>query len=142
MSPPHPLTLSPYLEIRNMPMAVQHQPISAANTTPADASFFTEAELRLLTSICDTLMPALAEPDDPHGYFMLAASDLGVPQAVANILAALPSQADRAEIKLLFKLLASPALGMLLAGQPRAFITLDQAGRERFLRSMAVSRMP
>src|SRR5215213_4286135 len=142
MSPPHPLTLSPYLEIRNMPMAVQHQPISAANTTPADASFFTEAELRLLTSICDTLMPALAEPDDPHGYFTLAASDLGVPQAVADILAALPSDADRAEIKLLFKLLANPALGMLLVGRARSFLALDATSRERFLQGMAVSRLP
>jgi choline dehydrogenase-like flavoprotein len=123
-------------------MAVHHQPSSAATSTSTNTSFFTEAELRLLTAICDTLMPAISEPEDPHGYFALAASDLGVPPAVAAILTALPSQADRAETKLLFKLLASPALGLLLAGQPRAFLALDQAGRERFLRSMAVSRMP
>jgi choline dehydrogenase-like flavoprotein len=123
-------------------MAVQDQPISAHISISAATSFFTQAELRLLTAICDTLMPAIAEPNDPHGYFALAASDLGVPQAVADILAALPSKADRAETKLLFKLLTSPALGLLLAGQPRAFLALNLAGRERFLRGMAVSRMP
>src|SRR5258706_9127187 len=123
-------------------MAVQNQPIAAPASTSADESFFTEAELRLLSAICDTLMPAITEPDDPHGYFALAASDLGVPQAVADILAALPSEADRAETKLLFKLLASPALSLLLAGRPRAFLALDHASRERFLRGMAVSRLP
>jgi choline dehydrogenase-like flavoprotein len=122
-------------------MAVQDQPVSVPATTAAE-NFFATAELRLLTAICDTLMPALAEPDDPHGYFALAASDIGVPQAVAGVLAALPSAADRAETKLLLRLLASPALGMLLIGQLRPFTALDQAGRERFLRAMAGSRLP
>lgn len=122
-------------------MAVQDQHMSAP-AAPAAEQLFTAAELRLLAAICDTLMPALAEPNDPHGYFALAASDLSVPQAVAEVLAALPSQADRAETKLLFRLLASPALGLLLIGQPRAFMGLNQAGRERFLRAMAGSRLP
>jgi choline dehydrogenase-like flavoprotein len=123
-------------------MAVQNQPISGPTSISAGKSFLTEAELQLLSAICNTLMPTITEPDDPHGYFALAASDLGVPQAVANVLATLPSKADRAATKLLFKLLASPALGLMLAGQPRAFLALDQAGRERFLRGMAVSQMP
>src|SRR5262249_15025959 len=70
------------------------------------------------------------------------ASDLGVPRAVADVLASLPSEADRAETKLLFKLLASPALGLLLAGQPRPFVRLGQANRERFLPAMARSPLP
>jgi len=123
-------------------MAVQDQHLSVPAATLAAERFFTAAELRLLAAICDTLMPAVAEPDDPHGYFALAASDIGVPDAVADVLATLPSEADRAETRLLFRLLASPGLGMLLVGQMRPFITLDQAGRERFLRAMAGSRLP
>jgi choline dehydrogenase-like flavoprotein len=122
-------------------MAVQDQHISVP-AAPAAEQFFTAAELRLLATICDTIMPALAEADDPHGYFALAASDIGVPQAVAEVLATLPSQADQAETKLLFRLLASPLLGMLLIGQMRPFMALDQASRERFLRAMANARLP
>jgi choline dehydrogenase-like flavoprotein len=123
-------------------MAIQDQQIPASTAAPAAERFLNDAEMRLLEAICDTLMPAVDELDDPHGYFALAASDLGVPQAVAGVLASLSSAASQAEIKLLFKLLASPALGLLLAGQPRSFVALDQDGRERFLRAMANSQLP
>jgi choline dehydrogenase-like flavoprotein len=123
-------------------MAVEDRPVSAATAAQIAERFFTEAEQRILGAICDTLIPSVHEPDDPHGYFALAASQLGVPEAVADILASLPAERDRAEFKLFFKLLSSPALGLLLARQPRAFMVLDQAGRERFLRNMASSQLP
>ena len=109
---------------------------------PTAPQLFTDAELRLLTAICDTFVPSLTQQDDPCGYFALAASDTGVPQAVADAIAALPSDDDRAELRLLLRLLNSPGLALTLAGQYKPFTALESAARERFLHGMAVSPIP
>src|SRR3954469_10290004 len=109
---------------------------------PSTPHLFTDTHAHLLRAICDTFAPPLQQEDDQHGYFGLAASDLGVPQAVAQAIAALPSDDDRAELRLLLRLLGSPALGLALAGRYAPFTALDAEARERFLRSMASSAVP
>jgi choline dehydrogenase-like flavoprotein len=123
-------------------MAAHDHGVIAPASAPAAAQIFTDADMRLLAAICDTFAPSLAQQDDPHSYFALAASHLGVPRAVAEAIAALPSNDDRAELCLLLKLLHSPALGLTLAGQYKPFIALAADARERFLRTMATSPIP
>ena len=92
-------------------MTIQDQDVIAPLPASSTPRLFPDSEARLLAAICDTFAPSLQHADDPHGYFALSASDLGVPQAVAEAIAALPSDDDRAELRMLLRLLGSPALG-------------------------------
>ncbi len=44
----------------------------------------------VLTALCDTVVPAVARPEDPDGFFARRASDVGVPQALEAMLAGMP----------------------------------------------------
>ena len=49
-----------------------------------------EIQRETLAKLCDTFVPSLEVEDDPHGFWERSASDLAVPQAVEDTLAALP----------------------------------------------------
>jgi choline dehydrogenase-like flavoprotein len=67
------------------------------------------------------------------------AADLA--ERVAEKVAALPRPADRAELDLLLRLFESRVANLLLAGTARPFSALPPAGRERYLRAWAASRL-
>ena len=48
-----------------------------------------EAQRAVLTSLADTFVPALQEPEDPHGFWARSASDLAVPANLELLLATL-----------------------------------------------------
>ena len=58
----------------------------------ATSELLTDAQRRTLVALCDTFVPSIAEPDDPHGFWARAASHLGVPEAIEQALATLPTK--------------------------------------------------
>jgi choline dehydrogenase-like flavoprotein len=64
------------------------------------------SELELLTALADAIVPALAHDPDPDGFFARRASDLGVPMAIAQTLAALPDD-QRVGLEQLLQALAA-----------------------------------
>src|SRR5712691_9696476 len=47
-----------------------------------------EIQRDTLQKVCDTFAPSLEEADDPHGFWARAASDIGVPDMIEQMLAA------------------------------------------------------
>jgi acyl-CoA reductase-like NAD-dependent aldehyde dehydrogenase/choline dehydrogenase-like flavoprotein len=66
----------------------------------ATSEVLSAAQRRTLLTLCDTFVPSLpppesadgAEPGDPHGFWARAASHLGVPEAIEQVLARLPAE--------------------------------------------------
>jgi len=80
----------------------------------------------VLTAVCDTVVPAIEHEPDPHGLWARSASSMGVDDAAADAIAAMPpAQRD--------------GFGELLdalAGQ--GFVGRSQASREQLLRNIAL----
>jgi choline dehydrogenase-like flavoprotein len=51
-----------------------------------------EIQRETLARLCDTFVPALDEDHDPDGFWRRSASDLGVPEAIEDVLAELPEE--------------------------------------------------
>jgi choline dehydrogenase-like flavoprotein len=51
-----------------------------------------EIQRDTLQKVCDTFAPSLEEVDDPHGFWARAASDIGVPDAIEQMLAEAPEE--------------------------------------------------
>jgi choline dehydrogenase-like flavoprotein len=96
----------------------------------------------VLAAVCDTLVPALAVADDPHGFFAHGASQADTADRVARLIERLPDPRDRARIGMLLRVLDSSAANFLLAGRPSSFVAMDGATRESVLRGWAESRLP
>ncbi len=105
----------------------------------------TSEQLRTLTSICDTLVPALDPPGGvtpvEAGFWRLSASDLNVPAEFANVLAAQPPD-RRQKLVLLLNMLAKPTLAGFLTGSFEAFHELDRETREQILLRWSTSAVP
>lgn len=100
------------------------------------------AECATLTTICETLLPALAaEADDDPRLFALAAATLGVDAAMEQAIGALDA-AQQAQFRQLLRALEQPLVVALLVGKAQPFSRLDHANRERALRAMATSHLP
>jgi choline dehydrogenase-like flavoprotein len=88
---------------------------------------FTPDRLAVLRAVCDTVVPSLERPDDPHGLWARAASDVGVDVALADMLRAAPEE-DQA------------GLGQLLDGlAAQGFGAASQLSREQLLRNMSMA---
>lgn len=92
--------------------------------------------MEALRAVCDAFVPALREADDPDGFWARSASDTGVPEAIADLLASLSPDEQQAFGRLL-DLLASPALGFTWMGPLRPVTALTAAQRERMLQRWA-----
>src|SRR5688572_25125684 len=58
--------------------------------------------LSTLKALADTWVPRLREPSDPHGFFALRASDLGVPEELMTFITTrFPEPARKDVFKLL-----------------------------------------
>jgi choline dehydrogenase-like flavoprotein len=127
-------------------MAQTAQPARSGNdpsTSPATASaWLSPGEMRLLATLCDALIPSIdATPaEDPHGLLRRSASEMRVPELLADLLAA-EDETTRQDFKQLLSLLGSPLGGVILLGRPMSFLAMKPAMRERALRAMANSRV-
>jgi choline dehydrogenase-like flavoprotein len=102
----------------------------------------TERERLVLRAVCDGFHPSLPAvgADDPV-LFAASASDLGVAAAAEQALALLPAP-ERAELRLLLRLMDGRMLGALVCGVPRSIVDMSAADRERLLVRMSTRRVP
>ncbi len=117
--------------------------LQQSSAQPGAANWLTRDEMRVLETVCDTLIPSLAPPegvDDPHGLYARKASDLHVAQAIAETLA-LESPETRADFKQLLGLLNGPAFGLLTVSRPRSFMRMTPGQREEALQRMSNSSL-
>ncbi|MEM9725467.1 MAG: GMC family oxidoreductase [Pseudomonadota bacterium] len=82
-----------------------------------------DTQRRILTTLADTVTPAISKDDDPDGYWATSASDLGAPLLIEGALLEMP-EAQRDALLARLDVLAG-------AG----FAELDQAGREGVIRA-------
>jgi choline dehydrogenase-like flavoprotein len=90
-------------------------------------SELTDSQREILGALCDTVVPVVAHDPDPDGFFARAASAVGVPQAVVQLLAELPDD-QRAGLCLLLD-----ALG------EQGFLRASQRSREQILRNVTLT---
>src|SRR3954447_13003591 len=81
-----------------------------------------------LRTLCDTVAPRIERADDPTGFWARAASDIGVPEGVEEMLGMIPDDAVRAGLLQLLDVLGEQGLGR----QP------SQLSREQILRNLAL----
>jgi choline dehydrogenase-like flavoprotein len=86
----------------------------------------TENQLRTLQAVCDTVVPAIERPHDPHGFWRRTATDVGADQALVQMLGELPEDQS------------GPLLGLLDVLDAQGFATASAASREQILRSLAL----
>lgn len=98
-------------------------------------------QMAALRAACDALIPSVAVADDPYRFYATSASDLGVPERVAQLIGELPNARQQAEIRLLLTALASPLLGAAITRQPRPFTKLSLSRRTAILRRLATSKL-
>ena len=89
---------------------------------------------RTLAAIVDTFAPA-AEG-------LPSASELGVHTRLLEEVAALGRPSLQRELDLLLRVAGTPLGGLILAGRPRGFASLDQATREAAMRRLGGSSIP
>jgi acyl-CoA reductase-like NAD-dependent aldehyde dehydrogenase/choline dehydrogenase-like flavoprotein len=58
----------------------------------AASELLSDAQRRTLATVCDTYVPSIDEPDDPHGFWARAASHLAVPEAIEQALDRVPAE--------------------------------------------------
>ena len=89
---------------------------------------------RALDAICDTFAPG--------GEGLPAATDIGVPDALLELVARNPRAAERRQVGQLLGLWDTRLLAAVAGGGVRHFSALSQAERERVLLAWADSRLP
>src|SRR3954451_15771565 len=94
---------------------------------PMEAAGLSEARRGALRAFCDTIVPSIARPDDPDGFWRRKATDLAIDQGVEQILMTLPPELQA-------------GLGQLLdvLGQ-QGFVGASQPSREQLLANMAMA---
>jgi GMC oxidoreductase len=89
-------------------------------------SELTDTHRAVLTAVCDTVVPAIHRDDDPDGFFARTASDVGVPQALEQMLCAMPED-QRGGL-----------LGLLAALDAHGFTGSSPSAREQILHDVAL----
>ena len=51
-----------------------------------------EGQAEVLQAVCDTVVPQVAREGDPDGFFARVASDIGVPEALGELIAQMPAE--------------------------------------------------
>ncbi len=92
----------------------------------------------MLSQLVDALLPGV--PASPEGAAYPAGTAIGVDRTVQEIAEGLPEGHRRAFATLL-RAVDSPWLNLVLSGRPVRFSRLSAAERQRYLRSMAESRL-
>jgi choline dehydrogenase-like flavoprotein len=87
-----------------------------------------DAERATLALICDTVVPSVERERDPDGFWARKASDLGVDEAAAQLIADIPDEAVREGLRELIG-----AIGQ------QGFALASQQSREQILRNVALT---
>lgn len=95
----------------------------------------------VLEAVCDALLPALPQSDDPAGLFAAGADARGSARRAEALIAAIPDAGDRRRLKLLLGALENPFLNLILAGRWGRLSKLPSRTRESILRGYSVSRL-
>ncbi len=96
------------------------------------------ADIATFAAAADALLPPL--PGEPGSVWASSASDLGLPERLPRFYGRLPSDAARADLRRLLRLLRSRAGGLALYGRAKPFSALSPPEAEAALRRMATSR--
>jgi len=100
----------------------------------------TNDERAALSAACDALFPARTVPGDKDPIDCGALS-LSVPARIEETMTAM-AERQRAELRLLLRMLEQPGLMIVLAGRARRFSQLDADTRGKVLRRMSTSPVP
>jgi choline dehydrogenase-like flavoprotein len=87
-----------------------------------------DAERVTLALICDTVVPAIERERDPDGFWARKATDLGVDEAAAQLIAEIPDPALREGLRELITAIGQQGIGLA-----------SRASREQILRNIALS---
>ncbi len=89
-------------------------------------SELTDTRRQVLTALCDTVAPSVAQEPDPDGFFARQASDIGVPQAAEQTLAGLPAEQQQGMAQLLDAL------------AEQGFLRSSRRSREQLMRNVTL----
>ncbi|MCC7447547.1 MAG: GMC family oxidoreductase N-terminal domain-containing protein [Anaerolineae bacterium] len=105
------------------------------------ADLFSEREMRVLTAVCDTLAPSLHIAPDEHGFYARRASDLNVPQVMAQAITIVADSTNQTQLKLALDLLDQPLINLLSGGIAQSFVDMSLDKRTAILRNWSESRI-
>jgi choline dehydrogenase-like flavoprotein len=86
----------------------------------------TESQLQTLRTMCDTIVPSIERPHDPHGFWRRTATDVGADRVLVQMLEQLPADQSGA------------LLGLLDVLDAQGFGTASRESREQILRSLSL----
>lgn len=87
----------------------------------------TDSHREILAAVCDTYVPSLERSPDPHGFWARSATDLGVDQAILQVLGTLPEEPGAGMLELL------EALGA------QGFLAASRRSREQLLHTTSLA---
>jgi len=83
----------------------------------------------VLRAVCDTVYPRIERDDDPDGFFARSATDMGIPEAVEDLIEQIPDETIRGGLEQLLDVL----------GQQGYLRMPSQESREQLLRNLALA---
>ncbi len=83
----------------------------------------------VLRAVCDTVYPRIERDDDPDGFFARSATDMGLPEAVEDLIEQIPDETIRGGLEQLLDVL----------GQQGFLRMPSQDSREQLLRNLALA---
>ncbi len=95
--------------------------------------------MQVLAAVCDTLAPALNVTPDPAGLYARKASDLVVPDSLAQALAIVADAENQLMLKLALHILDEPLVNVFLGKGLRSFLGMPLGDRMALLRAWAES---
>src|SRR6476661_8962763 len=88
---------------------------------------FTDQQVATLRAVCDTVVPALERPEDPHGFWARRATETGADEAVLQAIALMPPEQQAGLAELLDVL------------EMQGFAHLSQLSREQVFTNMSLA---
>lgn len=108
-------------------------------TVATPSAYLNANQQRTLSALCDTLVPSIDAEHDPHGFWKRKASDLDIPNAIAEIVFTLQDDVNQSQFLLLLNTLNNPLLRVFVTRHFTHFVDLPLAQREAVLRRWSTS---
>ena len=70
-----------------------------------DSRCVNDDQRAVLRAVCDTVYPRIEREDDPDGFFARSASEMGLPEAVEDLIAQIPDETIRGGLEQLLDVL-------------------------------------
>jgi long-chain-alcohol oxidase len=114
-------------------------PDRGASPYEMTAPVLSERQRAALAAICETLVPSVARPDDPHGFFAASADGTDLVPRVERLIGMLADPLDRLRLRGLLSALGTFGGNLLTSGRLRSLQAMDLGAREAVLRGWADS---